>query len=290
MAGGKEIRDQVKSIQNTQKITKAMQMVAASKIGKSKQRMTDSRPFAKKVREVAQHLSKANPEYKHPFISSGKSPHKGLVVVSSDRGLCGGLNSNLFRALAKFSDTHDIDMRSYKVAVIGSKGTGFCRRMNMDIKAQVEGLGDNPIPDKLAATNEIVSHLFLDGEVGEIFIASNTFVSTVSQAPHIRNLLPLNMLEPTEKKDPSQLPWDYLYEPEAKVILDNLMKMYLYSIIFQAIQENICCEMAARMVAMKNATENAETLIGELKLRYNKIRQASITQEISEIVAGATAV
>ena len=298
MSGGKDIKNKIKSINNTQKITKAMQMVAASKMGKAQSRMRDSRPYAQKIKEVLVHLSTANPEYRHPFLFSGKSKTKGLVIISSDRGLCGGLNNNLFRRLIKFSDEINYDLRKYKVAIIGSKAAGFCRRMGMDISAQVDHLGDNPSSDAIFGIAKIISEIFIKEGLEEVHIASNQFTNTVTQTPWIRNLLPVGMIvseyEKKEIESPQPklptLPWDYLYEPEAKDILDKLMPMYVRFIIFQALQENISCEMAARMIAMKNATDNSKELISDLQLKYNKVRQANITQEISEIVAGASAV
>ena len=297
MASGKEIRTKIKSIQNTQKITKAMEMVAASKMGKAQLRMKNARPYAQKIKEVATHLSHANPEYRHPYLVPpvATTNNIGLVVISTDRGLCGGLNSNLFRALIKHLEQHNHQPQQYQVAVIGSKASPVIKRLGMNIISVVNSLGDIPDPERLVGITKTISDAFCNKEVATVHLASNKFINTVSQSPWIRTLLPLTMLEddtagaPTTP-DASALPWDYLYEPDAKIILDTLMPMYLRSIVYQALLENIACEMASRMLAMKNASDNAADIIDELRLHYNKIRQSSITQEISEIVAGAAAV
>ncbi|MDI9347431.1 MAG: F0F1 ATP synthase subunit gamma [Methylacidiphilales bacterium] len=298
MAGGKEIRTKIKSVKNTQKITKAMEMVAASKMSKAQLRMSMARPFAEKIKEVAIHISTANPEYKHPFLSHKKTVSNkiGIILMSTDRGLCGGLNSNLFRNLFKFTQALHLNTSDCHVAVIGNKGGAVCRRLGMQVNAQVTGLGDIPDPEKIVGLVHSISDLFVQEKVDRVYLASNKFTNTVSQTPWIRTLLPFTLLHDSESGSvanpqlASKLPWDYIYEPKAKNILAMLMPMYLRSIVYQALLENISCEMASRMVAMKNATDNAKSLIEELQLKYNKIRQASITQEISEIVAGASAV
>ena len=287
MASGKEIRNKIKSIQNTQKITKAMEMVAASKMRRAQERMLQARPYAEKMRTVVAHLSQANLEYKHSFTQEREVERVGFIIVSSDRGLCGGLNINLFReavnALSNWQDRGgEID-----VTTIGSKSLGFFRRIGSNIVSEATRLGDAPQLSELIGAMKVMLDAYTDGRIDRLYLVHNHFVSTMSQEPTVEQLLPTHADEPDEN-----LPrhWDYLYEPDAQDVVDALMTRYVESLIYQGVVENIACEMAARMVAMKSASDNAGNLIDELQLVYNKARQASITQEISEIVSGAAAV
>ena len=287
MASGKEIRNKIKSIQNTQKITKAMEMVAASKMRRAQERMLQARPYAEKMRTVVAHLSQANLEYKHSFTQEREVERVGFIIVSSDRGLCGGLNINLFReavnALANWQDRGvEID-----VTTIGSKSLGFFRRIGSNIVSEATRLGDAPQLSELIGAMKVMLDAYTDGRIDRLYLVHNHFVSTMSQEPTVEQLLPTHADEPDENLTRH---WDYLYEPDAQDVVDALMTRYVESLIYQGVVENIACEMAARMVAMKSASDNAGNLIDELQLVYNKARQASITQEISEIVSGAAAV
>ena len=287
MASGKEIRNKIKSIQNTQKITKAMEMVAASKMRRAQERMLQARPYAEKMRTVVAHLSQANLEYKHSFTQEREVKRVGFIIVSSDRGLCGGLNINLFReavnALSNWQDRGvEID-----VTTIGSKSLGFFRRIGSNIVSEATRLGDAPQLSELIGAMKVMLDAYTDGRIDRLYLVHNHFVSTMSQEPTVEQLLPTHADEPDENLTRH---WDYLYEPDAQDVVDALMTRYVESLIYQGVVENIACEMAARMVAMKSASDNAGNLIDELQLVYNKARQASITQEISEIVSGAAAV
>ena len=287
MASGKEIRNKIKSIQNTQKITKAMEMVAASKMRRAQERMLQARPYAEKMRTVVAHLSQANLEYKHSFTQEREVARVGFIIVSSDRGLCGGLNINLFReavnALSNWQDRGvEID-----VTTIGSKSLGFFRRIGSNIVSEATRLGDAPQLSELIGAMKVMLDAYTDGRIDRLYLVHNHFVSTMSQEPTVEQLLPTHADEPDENLTRH---WDYLYEPDAQDVVDALMTRYVESLIYQGVVENIACEMAARMVAMKSASDNAGNLIDELQLVYNKARQASITQEISEIVSGAAAV
>ena len=287
MASGKEIRNKIKSIQNTQKITKAMEMVAASKMRRAQERMLQARPYAEKMRTVVAHLSQANLEYKHSFTQEREVERVGFIIVSSDRGLCGGLNINLFReavnALSNWQDRGvEID-----VTTIGSKSLGFFRRIGSNIVSEATRLGDAPQLSELIGAMKVMLDAYTDGRIDRLYLVHNHFVSTMSQEPTVEQLLPTHADEPDENLIRH---WDYLYEPDAQDVVDALMTRYVESLIYQGVVENIACEMAARMVAMKSASDNAGNLIDELQLVYNKARQASITQEISEIVSGAAAV
>ena len=287
MASGKEIRNKIKSIQNTQKITKAMEMVAASKMRRAQERMLQARPYAEKMRTVVAHLSQANLEYKHSFTQEREVKRVGFIIVSSDRGLCGGLNINLFReavnALSNWQDRGvEID-----VTTIGSKSLGFFRRIGSNIVSEATRLGDAPQLSELIGAMKVMLDAHTDGRRDRLYLVHNHFVSTMSQEPTVEQLLPTHADEPDENLTRH---WDYLYEPDAQDVVDALMTRYVESLIYQGVVENIACEMAARMVAMKSASDNAGNLIDELQLVYNKARQASITQEISEIVSGAAAV
>ena len=287
MASGKEIRNKIKSIQNTQKITKAMEMVAASKMRRAQERMLQARPYAEKMRTVVAHLSQANLEYKHSFTQEREVERVGFIIVSSDRGLCGGLNINLFReavnALSNWQDRGvEID-----VTTIGSKSLGFFRRIGSNIVSEATRLGDAPQLSELIGAMKVMLDAYTDGRIDRLYLVHNHFVSTMSQEPTVEQLLPTHADEPDENLTRH---WDYLYEPDAQDVVDALMTRYVESLIYQGVVENIACEMAARMVAMKSASDNAGNLIDELQLVYNKARQAAITQEISEIVGGAAAV
>jgi F-type H+-transporting ATPase subunit gamma len=288
MAGAKEVRTKIASIKSTQKITKAMQMVAASKMRRAQERMAASRPYALKMLQVIQHLARATPEYRHSFMALERERKKvGYIVISSDRGLCGGLNSNLFRKLI----LEIKDQRTQGVepvfCTIGSKALAFFKRFGGDVRAQTTQLGDKPHIEDLIGTVKVMLDAFEAKEIDAIYIASNLFVNTMTQRPEIFQLVPL---QPAEEQKNMPLHWDYIYEPDAKSVLDSLLTRYIESLVYQAVVENGACEQAARMVAMKSATDNAGGLIDELQLVYNKARQAAITQEISEIVSGAAAV
>lgn len=287
MAVGKEIRTKIKSIQNTQKITRAMEMVAASKMRKAQERMRASRPYAHKIRDVIHHLAHAHPEYKHPYLKDRDVKRVGFIVISSDRGLCGGLNANLFKqtiiAMKEWREKSiEID-----VCAIGKKSSAFFKRFNANMVAEATQLGDAPRIEDLIGTVKVMLDAFDSGQIDRLFIVYNDFVNTMTQSPTVEQLLPIHSEEADEQL---QHHWDYIYEPEAKEVLDSLLTRYIESLVYQGVVENFACEMAARMVAMKSASDNAGDLIGDLQLVYNKARQAAITQELSEIVAGAAAV
>ena len=287
MAGTKEIRNQIRSVRNTQKITKAMEMVAASKMRKAQDQMTATRPYAERMREVIGHLAAANPDYRHPFLEP-REPLKrvGIIFVSTDRGLCGGLNINLFKTvlteLRRF-DTQDI---AVDLAILGGKGVGFFRRLGGQIVAQQTGLGDRPHLQQVIGTIKVMLDAYRDGKIDRLLLVRNQFVNTMTQKPVVQQVLPVEPVRETEMLQN----WDYLYEPTPEALLDDVLVRYVESQIYQAVVENVACEMAARMVAMKSASDNAGEVIQRLTLVYNKARQAAITQELAEIVAGAAAV
>lgn len=287
MAGAKEIRTKIASVKSTQKITSAMEMVAAAKMRKAQDRMQASRPYAEKMRQVIGHVALANPEYKHDFMVSREVKKVGYIIVSSDRGLCGGLNSNLFRRLVKDIQALRDEGKEVSYCTIGSKALGFFRRVGGDVIAEVANLGDAPHIEDLVGTVKVMLDAYSNGEVDEVRLAFNGFVNTMTQKPTIDRLVPLAA---GDDADELKHHWDYIYEPGAREVLDNLLVRYIESLAYQAVVENGACEQSARMVAMKSATDNAGDLIGELQLIYNKARQAAITQEISEIVGGAAAV
>ena len=287
MAGAKEIRTKIASVKSTQKITSAMEMVAASKMRKAQDRMEATRPYADKMRQVIGHVALATPEYTHPFMRKREVKRVGFVIVSSDRGLCGGLNSNLFRRMVREIRVLRDAGVDYEFCTIGTKALGFFRRVGGAVAAQVTHLGDAPHVEDLVGTVKVMLDKYIAGELDEIRIAYNHFVNTMTQRPTIEQLVPLVEGEDAEKLTHH---WDYLYEPAAQEVLDSLMTRYVESLVYQAVVENAACEQSARMVAMKSATDNAGELIDELQLIYNKARQAAITQEISEIVGGAAAV
>lgn len=286
MAGGKEIRTQIKSIQNTQKITKAMEMVAASKMRKAQERMQQTRPYADKMRNVIGHLANAHPEYKHVFMKERDVKRVGFIVVSSDRGLCGGLNINLFKRTVKEMIGYSDSSIEIDVCSVGRKSVDFFKRFNASQVAEVSQLGDKPRLEDLIGPVKVMLDAFSEGKIDKLFLVHNEFVNTMTQSPNVLQLLPIEASADEELKHH----WDYIYEPDSKEILDSLLMRYVESQVFRGLVENIACEMSARMVAMKSATDNAGDIISELQTIYNKARQASITQEISEIVAGASAV
>ena len=287
MAGGKEIRTKIKSIQNTQKITKAMEMVAASKMRRAQERMHQARPYAQKMRNVIAHVSQANLEYKHSFTQERPTKRVGFVIVSSDRGLCGGLNINLFRDVVNSLTEWQSQNAEIDLTTIGSKGFQFFNRVGANIVSEATRLGDTPRLEDLIGAVKVMLDAYAENRIDRLYLVHNHFQSTMSQTPQVEQLLPIHAELPDETLSHH---WDYLYEPDAKDVVDALMTRYIESLIYQGVVENIACEMAARMVAMKSASDNAGNLIDELQLVYNKARQASITQEISEIVGGAAAV
>ena len=287
MAGGKEIRTKIKSIQNTQKITKAMEMVAASKMRRAQERMHQARPYAQKMRNVIAHVSQANLEYKHSFTLERPVKRVGFIIVSSDRGLCGGLNINLFRDVVNALTEWQSRSAEIDLTTIGSKGFQFFNRVGANIVSEVTRLGDTPHLDDLIGPVKVMLDAYTDNRIDRLYLVHNHFQSTMSQTPQLEQLIPIHAEQPDETLSHH---WDYLYEPDAKDVVDALMTRYIESLVYQGVVENIACEMAARMVAMKSASDNAGDLIDELQLVYNKARQASITQEISEIVGGAAAV
>lgn len=287
MAVGKEIKTQIASIQSTRKITSAMEMVAASKMRRAQDRMESSRPYATRIRNVIQHLAKSNPEYKHLYLQERDVKRVGYIVVSSDRGLCGGLNVNVFKATIKDMQEQDQQGVGIDLCAIGSKAAGFFNNYGGNVVAAVNGLGDAPEINSLIGSVKVMLDAFGEGTIDQLFIVSNNFVNTMTQKPVVEQLLPLKAEDDDESLNHH---WDYIYEPDAKELLDGLLTRYVEASVYQAVVENNACEQAARMIAMKNATDNAGNIIDELQLIYNKARQAAITQEISEIVSGASAV
>jgi len=287
MAVGKEIRNQISSIKSTQKITSAMEMVAASKMRKAQERMQATRPYADKMRQVIGHIAKANAQYKHPFMVEREVKRVGYIVVSTDRGLCGGLNINLFKALVR-------EMKAWKekgvetdLCAIGQKGASFFRSYGGNVVAALTHLGDSASSEKLIGNVKVMLDAFSEGKIDRLYVVSNEFVNTMTQSPKVEQLLPL---PESEDEEEIKNQWDYLYEPDARQILDGLLPRFIESQVYQGVVENLACEQAARMIAMKSATDNAGSIIDELQLAYNKARQAAITQEISEIVSGAASV
>ncbi len=287
MASGKEIRSKIKSVQNTQKITRAMEMVAASKMRKAQDRMAATRPYADNIRRVIGHLAYAHPEYSHTYMKEREVKRVGMILVSTDRGLCGGLNTNMFKATVNAMKEWKAKGVEVDLCSIGSKGLGFFKRLGGNIVSEVSQLGDAPKLEELIGTVKVMLDAFDNGEIDKLYVVYNEFVNTMTQKPTVEQLLPI---EAKELDESLQHHWDYIYEPEAKEVLDQLLMRYVESLVYQGVVENIACEQAARMVAMKAASDNAGNLIGELQLAYNKARQAAITQELSEIVAGAAAV
>jgi F-type H+-transporting ATPase subunit gamma len=287
MAGSKEIRTKIKSVENTRKITKAMEMVAASKMRKAQDRMRAARPYAEKIRNVAAHLSYTQPDYKHPFlIKRDVVKNVGLIVVSSDKGLCGGLNTNMLRLSVNQMKTWETEGKGIKVSAFGSKGLSFMTRVGADVQSNTTGLGDVPHLETLIGSIKVMLDAFESGEIDQLFICYTKFINTMKQEPVMEQLLPLS----GEKMGSPEGNWGYIYEPEAETVIDELMTRYIESLIYSAVAENMASEQSSRMVAMKSASDNAKTVIGDLKLVYNKARQAAITKEISEIVGGAAAI
>ncbi len=287
MAVGREILTKIKSVENTKKITKAMEMVAASKMRKAQNRMQATRPYAAKMRSVIGHLANAHSEYKHAFLQEREDVKRvGFIIISTDRGLCGGLNINLFKAAIAAMREYNDKQVEIDVVTIGKKAGGFFKRFGGNIVAEVSSLGDAPRLEELVGTVKVMLDAYTEDRIDRLYMVENSFVNTMTQSPTVTTLLPLVADENPEMKHY----WDYIYEPDAEQVLDALLMRYIESLVYQGVVENIACEMAARMVAMKSATDNAGELIGELRLIYNKARQAAITQEISEIVAGAAAV
>jgi F-type H+-transporting ATPase subunit gamma len=286
MAVGKEIRTKINSVKNTQKITKAMEMVAASKLRKTQDRMAASRPYAQRIRTVIGHLSEANPDYRHPYLLTREVKRVGYIVITTDRGLCGSLNVNVFRAL--LNDIRQWQSQGVEVdlCILGAKGIAFFRRLKTNIVAAASHLGDAPKVADLIGTITAMTDAYEKGTIDRLFLAHNVFQNTMSQVPEIRTLLPVEAIDKSELQEH----WDYIYEPDAADLLDNVLNRYIESQVYRAAVENVACEMASKMVAMKAATDNAGKFIDQLKLIYNKARQAAITQEISEIVGGAAAV
>ncbi len=286
MAVGKEIKTKIASVKNTQKITNAMEMVAASKMRKAQEGMAASRPYATNIRNVIGHIALGNLEYRHSYMVERDIKRVGYIVVSTDRGLCGGLNINLFKQVLVDAAKWQQDEVEVDFAVVGSKATSFFNNMGANVTAQISGLGDSPSLTDLIGSVKVMLKAFDDGELDKLFIVYNKFVNTMTQDPTIDQLLPL----PKSDDEAIKHRWDYIYEPDANILLDKLLVRYVESQVYQGVVENLACEQAARMVAMKAATDNAGDLIDDLQLVYNKARQASITQELGEIVAGAAAV
>jgi len=292
VAAGKEIRGKIKSVENTKKITKAMEMVAASKMRKAQERMRAARPYSDKVRNIAANLGKANPEYTHPFMKVNDAKVAGFIVVTTDKGLCGGMNTNVLRAVTgKLREAQAAGVESHAVA-IGNKGLGFLNRIGAKVVSHVTQLGDTPHLDKLIGPVKVLLDAYAEGKVNAVYLSYTRFINTMKQEPVIEQLLPLSAakLEADAKASGGEHGWDYIYEPDAQTVIDDLLLRYVEALVYQAVAENMASEQSARMVAMKSATDNAGNVIAELKLVYNKTRQAAITKELSEIVAGAAAV
>jgi F-type H+-transporting ATPase subunit gamma len=292
MASGKELRTKIKSVENTKKITKAMEMISVSKMRKAQERMRTARPYAEKIRAIASNLGQANPEYVHAYMKHSDGKAVGFIVVTTDKGLCGGLNTNLLRAVTtQLRETQSAGKTAQAVA-IGSKGLGFLNRVGAKVVSHVTHLGDKPHLEKLIGPVKVMLDAYANGELSAVYLCYNKFISTMAQQPTIDKLLPLSAdkMEAETKASGTHHGWDYLYEPDAQAVIDDLLVRYAEALVYQAVAENMASEHAARMVAMKAATDNAGNVIGELKLVYNKTRQAAITKELSEIVSGAAAI
>ncbi len=286
MAGTKEIRSKIASVKSTQKITKAMQMVATSKMRRAQDRMRLARPYAAKMRSMIGNLNQANPDYRHPFLATREAKSIGIIILSTDRGLCGGLNGNIFKSTILLIREWQAKGAQINLCTLGSKGIAFFRRLGLPILASTTGLGDKPHVKDLIGTVKVMLDAYREGKIDRLFLVNAQFISTMSQKPQVQQLLPAAAMENTELQDH----WDYIYEPSAEHILDGLLTRYIESQVYQGAVENVASEMAARMVAMKSASDNAGKLIGDLQLVYNKARQAAITKELAEIVGGAAAV
>ena len=292
MAAGKEIRGKIKSVENTKKITKAMEMVAASKMRKAQERMRAARPYSEKIRNIAANLGRSNPEYVHPFMRTNNAKATGVIVVTTDKGLCGGMNTNVLRVVtAKLRETQAAGNTIQAVA-IGNKGLGFLNRVGAQVVAHATQLGDTPHLDKMIGPVKVLLDAYAKGQVNTVFLSYTRFINTMKQEPVLEQLLPLSAARMQAEATASggQQGWDYIYEPDAQAVIDELLLRYVEALVYQAVAENMASEQSARMVAMKSATDNAGNVIAELKLIYNKTRQAGITKELSEIVAGAAAV
>lgn len=286
MAVGKEVKTKIASVKSTQKITSAMEMVAASKMRRAQDRMALGKPYAQRIRAVIGHLANATPEYRHQYTVQREVSRVGYIIVSTDRGLCGGLNTNVFKALLAAMKEHSAQGVDIDLCTIGSKATGFFSSVGANIVATIKDMGDEPTASELVGSVKVMLDAFDEGKIDKLYLASNDFVNTMTQRPEIQQLLPLE----ADAAEEMQHHWDYIYEPDARELLNGLLIRYIESQVYQGVIENKACEQAARMIAMKNATENAGDLINELELLYNKARQAAITQELSEIVGGAAAV
>jgi F-type H+-transporting ATPase subunit gamma len=291
MAGSKEIRTKIKSVQSTRKITKAMEMVAASKMRKAQERMRHARPYGDKIRNIAAHLAHANPEYRHPFlVKNPDAKDVGIIVVTSDKGLCGGMNTNVLRLLTQRVKDWQGEGRKVRFTAFGNKGFAFLQRFGAKIVSHLTHYGDTPHLDKLVGPGRVLIQDYMKGELGAVYVVYTRFINTMKQEPVLEQLLPLPADRLREDDRAARGGWDYLYEPDAKTVLEQLLRRYLEAIVYQALAENIASEQSARMVAMKAASDNASNVIDELTLVYNKSRQAAITKELSEIVGGAAAV
>ena len=288
MAAGKEIRGKIKSVENTKKITKAMEMVAASKMRKAQDRMRSARPYAEKVRQIVGNLSKANPDYTHPFMERNDAKAAGFVIVTTDKGLCGGLNTNVLRTVTNQFKELQGQGQSVEVVAIGNKGLGFMNRVGAKVVSSVISLGDTPHLEKLIGPVKVLLDAYAEGRIGAVYLCYTKFINTMKQEAVVEQLLPLSAVELQQGVKSND--WDYIYEPDAGAVIDELLLRYVEALVYQAVAENMASEQSARMVAMKAATDNAGNVISELKLVYNKTRQAGITKELSEIVAGAAAV
>jgi F-type H+-transporting ATPase subunit gamma len=291
MAVGKEIRGKIKSVENTKKITKAMEMVAASKMRKAQDRMRAARPYADKIRNIAANLANANPEYTHPFLAEAQGTQAkaiGFIIVTTDKGLCGGLNTNVLRMVTNKTRELEAAGNRIEAVAIGNKGLGFLNRVGVPVVAQATQIGDTPHLEKLIGPVKVMLEKFQEGKLDAVYLCYTKFINTMKQEPMVEQLLPLT----TDKRqaDKAAHNWDYIYEPDAASIIDELLERYVEALVYQSVAENLASEQSARMVAMKSASDNAGSVIGELKLIYNKTRQAAITKELSEIVAGAAAV
>ena len=286
MAGGKEIKTKITSVKNTQKITKAMEMVAASKMRRAQDQMFATRPYAQKIATVVAHVASSHPEYKHPFLIERSIKRAGIITISTDRGLCGGLNTNMFKK--SLNKIGELDEKGIEIEVVtfGGKALSFYKRIGAKIIAEASHIGDRPEMATIIGPVQAVLKSYADGDIDVIYLISNEFVNTMTQEPRVAQLVPVVPSEDTELVHY----WDYIYEPGSKEVLDNVLDRYIESLVYQAVVENVACEMASRMLAMKNATDNAGEMINDLQLIYNRERQAGITQEISEIVSGAAAV
>ena len=285
MAGAKEILTKIASVQNTQKITSAMQMVAASKMRRAQEKMSQSRPYSKGLHDIINHIASSHSEFRHPFMEKREVKNVGFIVIATDRGLCGGLNINLFRKVLQKMQEFEKQGIGVKVVLLGSKAAGYFNHSNIDVMASHSGFGDDPKPEKLVGAIKVMTDAFLNGELDEIYLSCNVFKNTMVQIPNVSQLLPLEQDQEAAKHH-----WDYLDEPEPEAILKVVLDRYVVQMVYQAVLENLASEQAARMVAMKAATDNAEALVNDLQLEYNKARQAGITMELNDIVSGASAV